>query len=580
MMRDSVVLPPIYAFDSEWDEEFYLGVLIDPDGYAQYWWNREECIKAVRGKHIMHLALHNPGADFESWGNYYPDATIWNTLAFSWLVDENTRHGLGECAKRYLGQKLVKPIQIKEGKAYFGQVRLKDAAREEVLRYCIKDAVTTQKLAKVLYRGMSKEHRRWYWEVEEPLDRVLYGMRQRGARMDLPLLKAETEFFAAETEKAAARVYDLVGYRFKLSHSSHDTAYVLFSDAWVQTEKVQVGFHPSGRRKWETRAYERRGLGMRAKAYTPTGRVAVDSQTLESYDHPVISALLHWRGMDKLLNTYLRAFPRFMRGDRLHGRFNSFGAVTGRFSSSEPNLQNIPRTGEHGKRIRNLFIAEEGKKLVVADQEQIELRLAAGFSKASSLIQAFAAGEDIHQRNAELAGHPGNRDLGKTVGYAVLYGVGAQKLGKSTGLGSKGAAQMMANFYEAAPELAEWIDGSIERAYETFSVNMLGGRKRLLPDLGSLSHETRTHAERQVISSIIQGSAASLTKQWMVECRDLPLILTVHDELVAEVPVEQAEEVAGRMKQGLKVAADKLLPADFGVEIVCVPKVVDRWGEK
>ncbi len=564
---------------------------------------------------IEHVALASPRADFEAWsykaagynGWYYPEhIQVWNTTALHWLEDENDDHKLDATCKKFLGYDMCKPIHMVNGEPWFLHLDGRDtllweADQAEVLEYCKIDSSKTRDCVKPIWDRLELGARKWYWEVEAEIDRIVFQMRARGVAIDMPLLDEYTEQCRVEREDKMTALYELVGYEFNLSSSSPQTGYVLFEESWEVFERGAVGFYKNGKVKYGKIPTLRKGFGLAGGSLTPkSGKWKTNAETLEELagDHPVIDALLEYREWDKIYSTYLRGMKRFIdEHGRLRGYFNPIGTVTGRFSSSGPNLQNYPKQGIWGKRLRNLFIAAPGKLLVVADQAQVEMRITAAFSDCAALIESFAAGIDIHITNATLAGLEQDehgqlvgaggilrnfsfRDGGKKIGYSLLYGQGPEKLGKAIGKNKWQAEAVLNTYFSNVPELDEFMDSLVEMAYRNGYVRTLGGRKRRLPGLASYKKTEQWRAERQAVNTKIQGSAADIVKLWMLECRHLPLILTVHDELVAEVDEADAEWACQELIDGMARAVARLAPDGIGVELICDPSAVQKWGAK
>lgn len=616
----------LWAFDSEYwgPVGYYMGVLTHPQRYdtaAGPTYTVFETAAAARqffqdpACPVAHVALASPRADFEAWsdkaageaGWYYPAAPqVWNTTAMHWMEDENDSHKLDDTCKKFLGYNMRKPIHMVQGEPWFLHLDGRDtplweADQAEVLEYCKIDSSKTRDCVRPIWDRLEPAARKWYWQVEAEIDRIVFEMRARGVAIDIPLLDELTEKCRLEREDKMAELYAMVGYEFNLSSSSPQTGYVLFEHEWEVFERGAVGLYKNGKVKYGQIPTKRRGYGLSGGRRTPkSGKWMTNAETLEALtdDHPVLDALLEYREWDKIYTTYLRGMKRFIdESGRLRGYFNPIGPVTGRFSSSGPNLQNFPKQGVWGKRLRSLFISAPGKMLVVADQAQVEMRITAAFSDCTALIKAFAEGVDIHVTNATLAGLEQDaeghlvgaggilrnftfRDGGKKIGYSLLYGQGPEKLGKALGKNKHQAEDVLNTYFRNVPELDEFMDSKVEMAYRQGYIRTLGGRKRRLPGLYSPRKVDQWRAERQAINAAIQGSAADIVKLWMIECRHLPLILTVHDELVAEVDEKDAEWACQELIDGMARAVARLAPDGIGVDLICEPSAVRKWGDK
>ena len=291
---------------------------------------------------------------------------------------------------------------------------------------------------------------------------------------------------------------------------------------------------------------------------------STDARVLNAirHEHPIIPAIEEWREVTKLKSTYLDAFPELIGADgRLHTTFNQTAAATGRLSSTNPNLQNIPIRTEQGREIRACFVAEEGCRLVSADYSQVELRLLAHIADEPVLKEIFKRGEDVHTATAEaiLGGQtdPGTRSKAKMVNYGIVYGLSAFGLADRLQIPKEEAQEFIDAYFERFPRVKAFIDETIERAREEGHVATLFGRIRRVPELRSRQFQTRSLGERLAVNMVIQGTAADIIKVAMVRCRDelrsddldTRLVLQIHDELLFEAPegeVERASEIVCR----------------------------------
>jgi DNA polymerase-1 len=293
--------------------------------------------------------------------------------------------------------------------------------------------------------------------------------------------------------------------------------------------------------------------------------------------HELPRKILEYRSVQKLKSTYVDALPALVHPEtgRIHASFNQTVAATGRISSSDPNLQNIPIRTPEGRRIREAFVAEAGHRLLSADYSQIELRVLAHLSGDPTLIDTFQRGEDVHDRTSReifgpLSAIPKDeqRRISKMVNYALLYGKGAFTLAKDIGVTRKEAESFIEAYFSRYPRVRSFIEETVEKARETGSVRTLLGRLRRLPDLRAKNFQVRAEAERQARNTPVQGSAADLIKKAMVEldrelrARQLKsrLILQIHDELLLEVPEEEAEEARSLVKRVMEGALQLVVP--------------------
>ena len=394
--------------------------------------------------------------------------------------------------------------------------------------------------------------------LEMPLLPVLAGMEQSGVAIDAAAFRAFLDDVQGRLDQLTAHVYELAGTQFNI-RSAQQLGAVLFN-----------------------------GLGLPAPRKTKGGQASTSQQTLEKLagQHPVVDSILQYRKLEKMRSTYLDPLPRLVDPQgRIHTTFNQKATATGRLSSSNPNLQNIPVRGPLGKRMRSCFIAGPGRLLVSADYSQVELRVLAHVSQDPALLEAFRNGEDIHARTAALVYDlppdqvsPDQRRNAKTINFGLIYGMGAQKLAQELKISTTQAKDFIARYFERLQGLKEFYEGVEASARKHGFVTTLGGRRRLLPDINSASGQAAALARRQAINTVIQGSAADIIKLAMLAVArderlrelDARLLLQVHDELLLEVPADAAEEagaLVARLMQDVCPAGKEL----------SVPLLVD-WG--
>ena len=394
--------------------------------------------------------------------------------------------------------------------------------------------------------------------LEMPLLPVLAGMEQSGVAIDAAAFRAFLDDVQGRLDQLTAHVYELAGTQFNI-RSAQQLGDVLFN-----------------------------GLGLPAPRKTKGGQASTSQQTLEKLagQHPVVDSILQYRKLEKMRSTYLDPLPRLVDPQgRIHTTFNQKATATGRLSSSNPNLQNIPVRGPLGKRMRSCFIAGPGRLLVSADYSQVELRVLAHVSQDPALLEAFRNGEDIHARTAALVYdlppdqvNPDQRRNAKTINFGLIYGMGAQKLAQELKISTTQAKDFIARYFERLQGLKEFYEGVEASARKHGFVTTLGGRRRLLPDINSASGQAAALARRQAINTVIQGSAADIIKLAMLAVArderlrelDARLLLQVHDELLLEVPADAAEEagtLVARLMQDVCPAGKEL----------SVPLLVD-WG--
>jgi DNA polymerase I len=398
---------------------------------------------------------------------------------------------------------------------------------------------------------------RLFEEVELPLVDVLVEMERAGVMLHVERLQEISERFGARAAELERRVWELAGEEFTIG-SPQQLAEVLF-------EK----------------------LGLSRKRRGKTG-FSTDARVLQAIraEHEIIPAIEEWREVTKLKSTYLDAFPELIGDDgRLHTTFNQTATATGRLSSTDPNLQNIPIRTEQGREIRACFVAEPGNRLISADYSQVELRLLAHIADEPVLKEIFRRGEDVHTATAEaiLGGRtdPGTRSKAKMVNYGIVYGLSAFGLADRLQIEKEEAQQFIDAYLERFPRVKAFIEQTIERAREEGHVTTLFGRIRRVPELRSRQFQTRSLGERLAVNMVIQGTAADIIKLAMVRARDqlraaglgTRLVLQIHDELLFEGPEDEVAS-AGEIIEREMAAAFEMDPP-LGVDV----GAGDNWLE-
>ncbi len=371
-------------------------------------------------------------------------------------------------------------------------------------------------------------------ELEQPLVPVLAGMQNAGIGIDKAAFAAFLQETEKELEALTGKIHDLAGMPFNI-RSSRQMGEVLFDV-----------------------------LKLPKSGKTQGGQNSTSQEALEKLlgKHPVIEAILEYRVLEKLRSTYLDPMPRLAdAAGRLHTTFNQNATATGRLSSSNPNLQNIPVRGEHGPRMRACFRAAPGKLLVSADYSQIELRVLAHLSQDANMLGAFQRGEDIHASTAALLYGveqaqitPDQRRNAKTINFGLIYGMGAQKLGRELGISLKEAKEFMERYFSKLTGLKRYFERIEAEAKEHGFVSTMTGRRRPCPEIFSANQQLQSRARRQAINTCIQGTAADIIKLAMLAVAGDPalkalqatLVLQIHDELLLEAPAENAKAVGQR----------------------------------
>jgi DNA polymerase-1 len=475
------------------------------------------------------------------------------------LTQPTSAHNLDALSLHYLD--LVK-IETKEllgtGRK---AVTMDQVDVDRVATYACEDADATWRLVAPLEAELDQTGtRKLFEEVELPLAEVLVRMEARGIRVDRERLARMQEELAARRDEAAATVYEASGQEFNLN-SPKQLGPVLFEDLRIQDE-----------------------LGVKRVGRTKTG-YRTDAATLDRYRGlPVVDALLEYRQLSKLIGTYVEALPEYIHPETgcIHTSFHQAVAATGRLSSSDPNLQNIPIRSEAGRAIRRAFVPrEEGWSMVSADYSQVELRVVAHLSGDEALCEAFRAGADVHAATAALVFEadptevdPTMRARAKAINFGILYGMGPQRLARETGLSMAEAKDFIAQYFAKMPKVRGWLDDTLEQGRETGEVRTLLGRRRPVPELASSDGRVRAAAENMAVNTPVQGSAADLIKLAMLKvdaalrASDLQaaMLLQVHDELVFECPESERpalEELVRREMEGA-YPLDVPLKVDIG----------------
>ena len=381
-------------------------------------------------------------------------------------------------------------------------------------------------------------------EVEMPLIEVLAGMEREGVKLDTARLAAISSELEGEAEQLEGEIHELAGREFTIG-SPQQLGEVLFNE-----------------------------LGLTRKRRGKTG-FSTDARVLSQIraEHEIIPKIERWREVTKLTNTYLDALPTEIDPEdgRIHTTFSQVRAATGRLSSTDPNLQNIPIRSDLGRPIRGCFVAEEGNALVSCDYNQVELRILAHVAGDEELRRIFASGEDVHSATAAgiigadpEAISPGERSKAKMVNYGIAYGLSAYGLADRLSIPQEEAAAYIERYFERFAGVKRFIDETIERAREEGKVTTLMGRRRLIPELRARQWQTRTLGERLAVNTVIQGTAADIIKLAMIRSRraldsealESKLILQIHDELLFEGPEAETEAVGELARREMVGAFD------------------------
>jgi DNA polymerase-1 len=478
---------------------------------------------------------------------------VHDTLLESYVLESHQRHDMDSLAMRHLGAKTILYEEV-AGKGA-SMIPFDQVGIERATEYSAEDADVTFQLHAALGPRVAGDAKLdyVYSKIEMPVSGVLLAMERHGVLIDAALLATQGGELGAKMMALEAKAHELAGQPFNLG-SPKQLGEILFGKLQLPVVKK-----------------------------TPSGAPSTDEEVLEklALDHPLPKALLEHRGLSKLKSTYTDKLPRMVNPatGRVHTNYAQAVAVTGRLSSTDPNLQNIPVRTAEGRRIREAFIAPPGSKIVSADYSQIELRIMAHLSEDRSLIDAFAAGEDIHRHTAsEVFGVPlsdvnaEQRRYAKVINFGLIYGMSAFGLAGNLGIERAAAQSYMDKYFQRYPGVAAYMERTRLEAKTNGYVETVFGRRLWLPDIGSANQARRQGAERQAINAPMQGTAADLIKLAMIEVQGwlererlaTKLVMQVHDELVLEVPEGELAAV--------KPAVEKLMT---GVATLAVPLVVE-----
>lgn len=471
-----------------------------------------------------------------------------DTMLESYVLNSTGRHNMDDLAKRYLGHQTISFEEIAgkgKNQLTFNQIPLEKAAE-----YAAEDADVTMKLQQVLWEKLSKEPtlEKLFKEMELPLLGVLSRMERRGVLIDSDALFLQSNEIANRLSELEEQAYVLAGQPFNLA-STKQLQEILFDK-----------------------------LGLPVIQKTPKGAPSTNEEVLEelAFSHELPKVLVEHRGLSKLKSTYTDKLPQMVNPQtgRVHTSYHQAVTATGRLSSSDPNLQNIPIRNEEGRRIRQAFIACEGFTVVAADYSQIELRIMAHLSQDQGLINAFTQGKDIHRSTAaEIFGvaldevTSEQRRNAKAINFGLIYGMSAFGLSRQLGIGRADAQSYMDLYFKRYPGVQTFMHDIREKAKAQGYVETLFGRRLYLPDINSSNAMRRKGAERVAINAPMQGTAADIIKRAMIQLDqklqndpDIAMIMQVHDELVFEVRSEKVAFYSELIKTQMESAADLVVP--------------------
>ncbi len=482
---------------------------------------------------------------------------FFDTMIAHYLLQPEQRHNMDYLAEVYLHYKTI-PIEDLIGPKGKGQLSMRDVPLEKICEYAAEDADITLKLKNILEKELHKENlENLFYTIEMPLVRVLSEMEITGVNVDTEVLSQYSLLLSNKIDILEKEIYEMAGTEFNVS-SAKQVGEILFDKLKID-EKAKK---------------------------TKTGQYSTTEEVLEKLrsKHPIVGKILEQRGIRKLLSTYINALPELINPitGKIHTSFNQTVTATGRLSSSNPNLQNIPIRDDEGKEIRRAFIPDKNCVFFSADYSQIELRIMADLSGDQNMIDAFCSGEDIHAITAskiyKIPISEVSKDMrrkAKTANFGIIYGISVFGLSDRLNIPRSEAKELINGYFETYPHIKEYMNKSIDIAREKGYVETISGRKRMLPDINSKNAIVRGYAERNAINAPIQGSAADIIKIAMVRIYNRfeqeglrsKMILQVHDELNFNVYTDEIEKVCNIVKEEMENAYKLKVPliADSGI---------------
>ena len=474
---------------------------------------------------------------------------LFDTMLAHYVVQPEQRHNMDLLAEKYLHYRTI-PIEALIGSGRT-QRNMADLEPKEIVDYACEDADVTLRLYPILKEEMEKyEVTSVFTHIEMPLLPVLARMERNGVRLDTAALEETGRNFTERMQQLETDIYELAGHEFTIT-SPKQVGAVLFDELQISA-KVKK---------------------------TKTGQYSTSEEVLESLrdKHPIVEKILQHRALKKLLSTYVEALPKLIHPEtgHIHTSFNQAVTATGRLSSSNPNLQNIPVRGEDGREIRRAFVPEEGEVFFSADYSQIELRIMAHLSEDEHMVADFNSGLDIHAATAARIFHKpieevdrDERRKAKTANFGIIYGISAFGLSERMGVSRGEAKELIENYFATYPKVREYMNESIERAKQTGYITTQFGRRRYLADINAGNATVRGYAERNAVNAPIQGTAADIIKLAMVaidrrlreEKLQTRMILQVHDELNFSVPPTELEQVRHLVVEEMERAFQMRVP--------------------
>ena len=511
------------------------------------------------GQNIKYDALVLRWYDIEVKGHYF------DTMIAHYLLEPELRHNMDYMAETYLK---YQPVSITTliGKKGKNQLSMRDVEPEKVKDYAAEDADITLQLKEHLAPWLNKEGLEpLYNEIEEPLVKALVNLEYEGIRLDADYLNEYSKELESQIATLEKSIYDQAEVRFNIA-SPKQVGEVLF-------DKLGLPY------RWRK---------------TKSGQYSTNEEKLSELakDFPIVNDILSHRGLTKLKSTYVDALPRMInpRTGRIHSSFNQALAATGRLSSNNPNLQNIPIRTQEGAKVREAFVPrDENHVLLAADYSQVELRLIAEISGDEAMMEAFQLGKDIHRATAARVFEVPYEEVtkeqryrAKTVNFSIVYGAGATNLSQQLDIKRSEAKELIEQYFSRYPGLKAYMDRAVAEARENGYVKTLMGRRRYLRDIDSRNGVIRSHAERNAINTPVQGSAADLIKIAMININRIfqekqfksKMILQVHDELVFDAHKDELETIKPIIEEEMKNAMPSLQ-----VPLVVEMGIGENWRE-
>lgn len=474
--------------------------------------------------------------------------TLFDTMIAHYLLQPELHHNMDYLAEIYLRYKTVH-IEELIGPKGKNQLTMDKVDTEKIKEYAAEDADITWQLYEVLKIEIEKNNlQHLFSDIEMPLMLVLADLEHNGVHVDPIELQHSSAALTKRMNNLEADIHQMAGFKFNIS-SSRQVGEILFNTLKID-EKARK---------------------------TKTGQYCTNEEVLQSLKgkHPIVEKILDYRGLKKLLNTYIESLPQLInkKTGRIHASFNQTVAATGRLSSSNPNMQNIPVRDEDGKEIRKAFVAEPDCTFMSADYSQIELRVMAHLSQDQNMVAAFFGDQDIHSATAAKIYHTDDvtsemRRKAKTANFGIIYGISVFGLAQRLDIPRSEAKELIEGYFLTYPHIKQYMDESIAKAKTQGYVQTMLGRKRFLPDINSHNAIVRGFAERNAINAPIQGTAADIIKIAMVNIRakmkhlnlKSKLINQVHDELDFNVPNNELQTMRSLVKQEMESAVKLSVP--------------------